>query len=709
MPFGLVKLGPDMREFHESEGYHHTNSGYTTQDNFLYGFSHVHVSGTGGGGKYGNILLAPFTGNLNLQNYGTPIANEKALLGYYSITSKKYNVQSELTATNSVGFHQYTFPKTTKAGVLIDAGHFIRQGISFGEVQEFIGSEVKINSPTEIEGYNRVRWGWNKGGAYTVYFYAVFDTKASSFATWKNNELHPDKKEEFDSNEKTGAVFYFNTTNNQTIKVKVGISFVSSQKAKQNILDELNHWDFEKTRSQLNTTWNNYLSRIDVKSSNDTLKKMFYTGLYHSFLMPVNRTTENPLWKSSKTEPYYDDFYAIWDTYRTVHPLITLIDETKEVEIVNSLLSIYKHENYLPDARSGNSNGRTQGGSNADIVIADAYTKGLKGIDYEIALKSMLKDAEVPPGDNEQKEGRGGLIDYNNIGYVSTAFERSGSRTIEYSNCDWAIAQVANGLLHKSVFEKYKNGANKWQNLWNKEIAYKGFNGFIMPKDRNGNWTKDLDILSVGSWNDYYYESNPWEYSLSIPHDVNKLIELCGGKKIFVDRLDTTFNVNCKVNWGSCLYNVANEPGFLTPCLYIWAGRPDKTSEVVRKIIKKFYSTQRGGLPGNDDAGAMSSWLVFHTMGIYPNAGQDVYLITAPHFNSATITMANGKSFEIEAKNLTDKNVYIQSAYLNGIELNQAWFKHTDIKNGGKLLLTMGETPNDWGSNIVPPSLSTTR
>jgi len=420
--------------------------------------------------------------------------------------------------------------------------------------------------------------------------------------------------------------------------------------------------------------------------------------------MPTNRTGENPLWKSSA--PYYDDFYALWDTYRTVHPLLTLVWQNRQVDIVNSLIDIYKFDKYMPDARSGNENGRTQGGSNCDLIIADAFVKELKGIDYETAYKAMLKNAEVPPGNDERKEGRGGIPDYNKLGFISTTYERSASRTIEYGNCDWAIAQLAKGLGKINDYNKYKKRASNWENLWNSDKSYKGSNGFIWPKDRDGKWATDLEVTTFGSWNGYYYESNPWEYTLSIPQDVNRLIERCGGKEAFVNRLDTTFQTNCQTDWGVCLYNVSNEPGFLSPCLYIWAGLPHKTTDLVRKIINKNYSTTKSGIPGNDDSGAMSSWLAFHLMGIYPNAGQDVYLITAPQFNKTTITMDNGKIVEIIAKNLTNTNLYIQSAVLNGKTLDQAWFKHTDIKDGGKLEMVMGSKPSTWGSLNPPPSIS---
>jgi putative alpha-1,2-mannosidase len=425
--------------------------------------------------------------------------------------------------------------------------------------------------------------------------------------------------------------------------------------------------------------------------------------------------------------PYYDDFFAIWDTYRTNQPLLSIIAPEKESQIVNSLIDIYEHEGYMPDARSGNSSGRTQGGSNCDMIVADAILKDLKGIDYEKAFEAMLKDAEVPPGGNERKEGRGGLTDYKTIGYVSTDFERAGNRTVEYSANDWAIAQCALKLGKKAEYEKYSKRAANWENLW-KPIESEGAKGFIMPRKSNGEWDETyteptLDyapnklgiipfneipekeriqekftVLKGGTWFNFFYESQSWEYSLYVPQDVKQLINKCGGRDAFISRLDTFFRKN--------YYNIANEPGFLTPCLYIYAGRPDKTAVLVNNLLKKYYSEKPNGITGNDDSGAMSSWYVFHNIGFFPNAGQDVYLITTPHFNKVTINLENGEILMVLAENLSDKNIFIKSAELNGKPLNQAWFKHSDIKNGGTLKLQMGDKPSDWGTINLPPSRS---
>ena len=701
LPFGMVKLSPDCKG--------HSNSGYIS-GGIIEGFSHTHVSGTGGGAKYGNIMVKPWIGEIDLEDEGSAYSGEDASAGYYTAFLEKQQIKAELTVAHNAGMHRYTFPKSEHASILIDAGHFLFFGDQWGEAQELVGSEIQILSDTEVQGYCRVRHGWNFGGAYTVYFYAKFDKAAASYGTWKADKLHEGIMTQPDSGEKTGAWFSFSTSEKEKVQLKLGISFLSSLKAKQNLEESIPAWGFDQIRNVAANQWDDLLSKIQIDAT-DEQKTVFYTSLYHAYLMPVDRTGENPKWNSDA--PYYDDYYAIWDTYRTPHPLMTILTPQKQVDMINSLLDIYQHEGYIPDARSGNDNGRTQGGSDVDILIHDAFVKGLKGIDYGLALESMLKNAEVPPGDDERKEGRGGLKDYNSIGYISTDFERAGSRTLEYSYCDYCIADLAKALGENDIYSKYIKKADNWLNLWDYGFKSHGATGFIMPRKSNGEWHRNFtlqhreadggkvevfDEFTRGYWEAFFYESNSWEYSLFVPHNVKRLIQACGGKEAFVSRLDTFF--------GNGFFQVSNEPGFLTPYLYTWAGRQDKTAHRIKEILKNNYNAKRDGIPGNDDSGSMGAWYVFNSMGFYPNAGQDVYLIGSPLFRKSAIKLPGGKLFQIEAKDLSDKNVYIQSATLDGKKLDQTWFDHKTIVDGGKLVLKMGSNPSNWGRTSTPPSLS---
>ena len=708
-PYGMVKPSPDCTV--------NPNSGWLPLPKEVTGFSQVHVSGTGGGPKYGNIQIMPFSGALDKLDQTSFRSEENVKLGYYQTVFKENNIKTEITTAEKAAFYRITYPENTSKELKIDPGFFLGEEAipNAREAQQFVGSQIEIVSDTEVRGYSRIRGGWNNGRAYTVYFYAIFDQPVAKFVTCKDGKFYPNEAAQFDSGKKTAALLSFGKGKKQELNVKIGISFLSELKAKNNIEVEIPHWDFNSVLSSLENKWEQLLSRIKLSedTSND-YKKMFYTGLYHTMLMPVDRTGENPLWTND--EPYYDDFYCIWDTFRSSSPLITLIDSKRQVEIINGMLNIYKHEGYLPEGRSGNDNGRTQGGSNAEVVLADAFVKNLTGIDYELALQAMLKDATVPPGGNEEKEGRGGLLDYLKLGYVPYGTDRAGNRTIDYSYNDYNIATVAKGLNKTEIYTQYTKQADNWQNLWRADYVNNGATGFIMPKDAAGNWLDDVVFGEskiqkptfkytpviiespwyVCHWCVFFYEGNSWEYSLSIPHDVPELIKKSGGEKAFINRLDTFFNTD--------LYNVANEPSFLTPCLYHWVGKPYLSSDRIKTIIKNNFNTSREGLPGNDDSGAMSSWLAFHMIGLYPNAGQPYYLLNTPLIKETTVQLENGKSFRITTRKKSDKNKYIKAAFLNGKPFNQAWILHDDITNGGELILEMDSKPSAWGTTILPPS-----
>lgn len=702
-PYGMVKPSPDCTPS--------PNSGWLPMPERVDGFAQVHVSGTGGGPKYGNVLVTPFGNGMDRVNHYDYREYETIRLGYYDTQFKQNGIRTEITTANRASFYRFTYPEDSLKSLALDAGFFLGENPvpDAREAQQFVGSEIQVLSDHEVAGYTRIRGGWNNGKAYTVYFYAETDRPFLQSLTWKGNRI-TEAQSQYDSAEKTGALLRF-AKNDKVVQLKVGISFLSMQKAKINAHSEIPHWSFEKVHQDLLGQWEQLLQKIEINPSTPLAKKrMFYTGLYHTMLMPVDRTGENPLW--SDPEPYYDDFYAIWDTYRSSSPLITLIDPKREADIVRSLVNIYKRDGYMPDARSGNSNGRTQGGSNAEIVIADAFVKGLKGIDYELALEAMLKDATVPPGGNEEAEGRGGLIPYLELGYIPHGVDRAGNRTVEYSYCDYAIALVAKGLGKEDLYQRYLKQSENWKNLWRGDYEHEGAKGFIMPRDKEGNW---LDSIPFGHstrmqpkfkytpvtfegpwytpwWSMFFYEASSWEYSLSIPHDVPGLIEKCGGAADFEKRLDIFFDKG--------FFNVNNEPSFLTPCLYHWLGKPWRSSDRIREIIAKNYNDGPVGLPGNDDSGAMSSWLAFHMIGLYPNAGQDYYLIHTPLLTSTTFHLEGGKEFKVVAEGLSDKNCYIQGVTLNGKDYPYSVLRHKDIMAGGELVLKMGKKPGNWGKEL---------
>lgn len=674
MPYGMAKPGPDAVTM--------PNAGWAPIPEPVKGFSQMHVSGTGGGQKYGNILIQPY---LDSKEIIQKRVDEKISLGYYVCTFEN-GIRTEITASERCAFYRLDFGKKQKGKLLIDVATFL--GIDTipdkREAQQYVDSYVTCDGKYAVSGWSAVRGGWNNGGPYTVYFYLQSDVPL----------LYNNVKE---SKTRLDVTFLKSIAN-----LKLGISHISIAQAKRNIPT----CGFDAQLKHLRETWNGKLRKIEIAGT-EKQKRMFYTGIYHTMLMPVDKSGENPHFSDT---PYYDDYYAIWDTYRTSMPLLTLIDEDKQRDMIHSLLNIYKHDGYMPDARSGNWNGRTQGGSNAEIVIADAFAKGMEGINYELALQAMVKDAEVPPMDVDsdlpldsalreslaaEKHGRGGLKEYNSLGYIPYGIDRAGNRTVEYSYDDWCIAQVAKGLHHPDLYEKYMKRSGNWRNLWRSDYEWQGMRGFIMPRDAAGRW---LDSVPWGKskvyhpqipyrpdtkvapwylpwWSTFFYEALSAEYSLSIPHDVPGLIEACGGKDAFIKRLDTFF-VNKH-------YNVANEPSFLTPYLYHWVGRPDLSVERINQIVHDNYDDTPNGLPGNDDSGAMSSWLVFNMMGIYPVAGQNLYLVGSPMIPAYTIHLPNGKDLKVVAKG-NEWNVKSQydEAILRGTSLT-----HRQLLKGGTLVL----------------------
>ena len=690
MPYGMAKPGPDAVSM--------PNAGWAPMPEPLKGFSQMHVSGTGGGQKYGNILIQPF---LDAGEIIQKRVDEKIALGYYACTFEN-GIRTEITASERCAFYRLDYGRKQKGKLLIDVATFL--GIDTipdkRETQQYVDSYVTCDGKYAVSGWSTVRGGWNNGGPYTVYFYLQSDAPLSNCDVPLSNSDAPLYNKVKESKTRLDVAF-----SKSTVNLKVGISHISIAQAKRNIPT----CGFDAQLKHLRETWNGKLRKIEIAGT-EKQKRMFYTGIYHTMLMPVDKSGENPHFSDT---PYYDDYYAIWDTYRTSMPLLTLIDEDKQRDMIHSLLNIYKHDGYMPDARSGNWNGRTQGGSNAEIVIADAFAKGMKGIDYELALKAMIKDAEVPPTDDDgylgsvpdEKHGRGGLKEYNTLGYIPYGIDRAGNRTVEYSYDDWCIAQVAKGLGHQDLYQKYLKRSGNWRNLWRGDYEWQGMRGFIMPRDADGRW---LDSVPWGKskvyhplipyrpdtkvapwylpwWSTFFYEALSAEYSLSIPHDVPGLVELCGGKEAFIKRLHTFF--------ANKHYNVANEPSFMTPYLYHWVDRPDLSVARIRQIVNDNYNDTPLGLPGNDDSGAMSSWLVFNMMGLYPVAGQNLYLVGSPLIPEYTIHLENGKKLQVvrdEKMKSWDRKFLTHELLTNGGKLVFPGFSAVDsvVDNDAKMLIS---------------------
>ncbi|KAI5359545.1 putative alpha-1,2-mannosidase, six-hairpin glycosidase superfamily [Septoria linicola] len=552
-----------------------------------------------------------------------------------------------------------------------------------------------------------------------------------------------------------GALFSWtpsanNASASREILARVGISYVGHAQACGNSATELPaDMTFDDVVEQSRAEWEKQiLSTIEVvddgseSNSNTTLKRMLYTALYQTGLMPTDKTGENPVGYDGI--PYFDDHYTLWDTYRTLLPLYHLLYTETYSRVLKGLISIFTVEGWLPAGRIADWNGRVQGGTHADMVLADAYIKNggelADDIDWQEAYKAVLNDAleepihnpDIAAFDGATKEGRGAIGEYLSLGYITRNHTRSISRGVEYSQNDFAIYSMAQHLSNStSQIAEFLNKSSWWQNQWSSSAntslllpdstSNTTFSGFPAPRNSDGtfNFTA-YNPLSCGGcgWADDIYEAKPWETAFSAaPHDMSKIIELMGGDEKFIQRLNVSFlpgfgtSVGANNDAGSALFNPGNEPSFLTPFLYNYVpGYHWKTANQTRATVDAFYSDRRNGYPGNIDGGALPSWLVFNLIGIFPVAAQPVYLLGAPRFSSLKIKLFTGTtretSLDITAPDLSDDSFYPRYVTFNGQNLTRSWLSHDELAKGGSLAFHMGSTPGNWDTGARPPSLS---
>jgi predicted alpha-1,2-mannosidase len=703
VPFGFVSLSPDTANA-DTNGYDSHSA--------LMGFSFTHVSGTGGKSKYGNFRVTPTVGALGVHNMVFAKTEEVASPGYYAVTlgnSKAEAVRVELTATRLTGLMRITFPEGQAHGNLVlDATSIIPLR---GEGQRATTAQVEVIDDHSFAGSASFEGGWNPA-PYKLYFYAEIDRSADEFGAWQASQvklatqpgvgrldglpqaktaasktaLMIDYDTQMEFSRRLGVWAGFDTRRGRVVQLKLGVSFISIEKARANLQSESAGWDFEAARADAAAEWGKVLGRIEVSGGTSDQQRIFYTGLYRTHTMPHDVTGENVWWSSN--EPHYEDFYTLWDTFRTVHPLLTLVQPQRQRDMVRSLLDTYRHTGWLPDARIAGANGMTQGGSNGDVVIADAVVKNLGGFDEGLAFEAILKNGEV---DSDQPFHQGRVLDdYLKLGYVPLTQPRSASRTLEYAYNDYAIAQVALKRGNKEVARRYLKRSEGWKKLWDSDL------GCIRPRYPDGRGlehftcTYDYPDKSTPWWEAPFYEGNALQYSTYVPQDLPGLIAINGGPETFVAWLDRLFDGG--------YYVQGNEPDILAPYLYIDAGRPDRTAERVRRILTSQYNTSRAGLPGNDDAGTMSSWYVWSSIGLYPVAGQPRYYIGSPLFTRAVMHLEGGKSFTVSAPQTSETNIYVVGARLNGRPLDRAVLTHAELIKGGVLELEMAAKPSAWAT-----------
>jgi predicted alpha-1,2-mannosidase len=683
VPYGMVQLSPDTR----LDGWDGC-SGYHYSDSIIYGFSHTHLSGTGCS-DYGDILVMPTTGEIIFNNgaNGKPgycstfkHSEEHAEPGYYSVFLDKPGVKAEFTTTARVGFHSYKFPKSKESNIVLDLVHR----------DEVIASSVKIISNTEIEGMRRSKaWAQDQH----IYFVMRFSKPFSESGIAINDVVEPGIKNA--DGKQLKAYFRFTTGSGEKILIKVGISNVSTEGARKNLDAELQGWDFDETRKNAHDLWNNSLSRIEVEGGTEDQKKVFYTALYHTMINPVLADDVDGNYrgrdlKVHKAEGFdYYTVFSLWDTYRAYHPLMTIIDQKRTTDFINTFLAQYEQGGLLPVWELSSNETDCMIGYHSVSVIADAYVKGIRGFDTTKAFKAMKHSA------NQDKYG---LPYYKELGFIPSEREHeSVSKTLEYAYDDWCIAQMAKALGNKKDYREFIMRAQNYKNVFDTETGF-------MRARYNGGWYLPFAPNEV---NNNYTEANSWQYSFACPQDIDGFITLQGGKDKLAAKLDALFTADTHTSGREQSditgligqYVQGNEPSHHMAYLYNYVGLPYKTQAMVHKIMNEFYTSGQDGLIGNEDCGQMSAWLVLSAMGFYPvTPGNDIYTIGTPMFPKVTIHLENGNQFVIKANNLTNDNYYIQTSTLNGNNYTKSFLNHGDIIKGGEFIFAMGAQPsNDWG------------
>ncbi|KAM0328018.1 hypothetical protein ACHAQA_005419 [Verticillium albo-atrum] len=718
-PFGMVKLGPDLENGRDSY------SGYQPDGEFT-GFSMLHEHGTGGAPKYGVVSQMPIVGDI-----ANPLAKHTATrkhsdvteVGYYK-SSLSSGVIVELGATDKAGMYKYSFPNNGKdAKIIVDVSHVLPSYRGQGLGQNYLGGRISIDHENgefiKYTGYGTYDNGWNRAAPWRVYFCGYFDQKATwkTFAGKNRNPGNTIESEE----RRLGAVFAFNDTD---VASRVGVSFISAQKACDNVEREIPAGtSLETVRRNTREVWNTeILGKVTSTDKDERKLTQLYTALYFMHLLPQNKTGENPLWDSE--EPYYDDIFTFWDTFRCTTSLMHIIHPVAYEEFIRSLIDIFRFEGYVSDARSSFWNGAVQAGSNSDNVLADAYVKGVRGkVNWEDGFAAMVKNAEVTPENNDDnrdpfgstKEGRGALPDWLERGYITPKFTRSLTRAVEYSVNDFALHQVALGLGKTEEADKYLNRSRNWRNQWNPDLEALGFRGFLGPRDEaTGAWLEHNPLDCGGCyWRDLLYQGLSWEYSFNAHHDLSRVIELAGGNDTFRDRLEKTFEPGQYIGngqFGHTIFNPGNEPSFGTPYLYNFVGRPDLSVERSRFIAREYYKPTPDGLPGNSDAGAMESWLLWSMLGMYPLTGQTTFLIVAPWFSDLTINLGEGKTLIITATGVDEANKswHVQSLKVNGKPWTRSWVTWGDVfAEGGTMEFELGREAKEWATGPPPPTPAT--
>lgn len=686
VPFGTVQIGP--QNIHKGWDW---CSGYHYSDSVLIGFSHTHLSGTGCA-DLGDILVMPFTGEVrtargeqdqiegSCASYYTH-ANESVSPGYYSLLMDN-GIKAELTATERVAMHQYTFPQVSNDNhILIN----LKEGNGDRAYETYL---KKIDDYT-IEGY-RFSKGWSP--QHKVYFTMKCDQPIQSLQVFRDDE--PAGENELTGESVKGVLTF--KGDSSVVLMKVALSSVSCENALNNMRTELSHWDFDEVHNEAIEKWNNELSCIRIETKDERAKKIFYTSLYHAFIAPTLYCDVNGEFRGHDDNVYTADTwtnystFSLWDTYRTLNPLLTILKPQQVGDIVNSFLSIYDQQGKLPIWPLVGGETECMPGYSAVPIIADAYLKGIGGFDAERVYGSMVASATYA-----KQNGVPYLLEK---GYIpADKIHEATSIAMEYAADDWGIAQMAKKMGKESDYKTFLQRGKYYEQYFDKEI------GFIRPKMEDGSWRTPYNpFRSVHGVGDFT-EGTGWQYTFFVPQHPEGLIRLLGGDAPFVSKLDSLFVVEGDMGEHASSdisgligqYAHGNEPSHHIAYLYPYAGEQWKTAEKVRYIQDVFYTDQPEGVIGNEDCGQMSAWHIMSALGFYQvNPSNGVLVFGSPLFDKATVQLPEGKTFEVVAMNNTKKNVYIQSVTLNGQPYDKSYILYDDIMKGGNLTFVMGEQPN---------------
>lgn len=677
LPFGMVQLSPDTQDAPDWD----KASGYDYNDQNIMGFSHTRLSGTGACDLI-DILLMP-TSQDGTEKPFSPFSHqdEEAHPGFYKVKLGNSGIIAQLSATLRTGIHQYTFPKGNRQRIYLDIDHSAPKG-SWN--RRIIQSQIHIINPTTIEGW-RIITGWAK--LRRVYFHIELSKPITSHI------LIDGGRQEMNATLINGselkAFFDFDHQDDSPITCKVSLSNTSIENARDNMRTEANSWDFEHYKNEADNTWEQHLGRIEVSGSQKNML-MFYTALYHTMIQPNLHSDANGSYTApdystqhmAKGMNYYTTF-SLWDTFRAAHPLYTLIVPEKNKEFVNSMLTHYERYGYLPIWDLYGQDNYCMIGNHAIPVIVDTYLKGqLKGIEAEKIWDAVYTSSTRSHlGSNFEA--------WEKYGYMPEDVQtQSVSVTLEQAFDDWCVAQLAKKLGKQEAYDRFMKRSSYYRNLFNPA------NGFFQGKKSDGKWLEPFDPLKYGANGGYpYTEGNAWQYNWYVPQNIPDLIQLMGGKKAFMQRLDKFFTLtdtsgekNDNASGFIGQYVHGNEPSHHVAYLYDYAGEPHKTQKLVWQIMNTLYNTSSSGYAGNDDCGEMSSWLVFSAMGFYPvcpTGGE--YALGTPLFNDVKIHLQNGKVFRITANRKKDTDFYVKNVMMNGKKLKGNFIQQKDIENGGTL------------------------